>query len=97
LLGCADYIIPRLLRDNGVLVYNARLSYIVDNSIQIKHNSKIEVEIRANMLYCIEKIKYELQKKNIKMNSMEIDALLWNLGKNQKEKGMHHKSLTIFY
>ncbi len=95
LLGCADYGIPRTFRYYGILKYSSELSYLVDNRKLIPHDSEYEVEIRANMLYALEIIKEELNKNNIKTNSVLLDNLIWLTGRNINEN--HHLTETIFY
>ena len=86
LSGCADYGIPRTFRDYGILEYNNILAEKVDNEKEILHDSHMEVEIRANMLYAIELIKEKLQEKGIIINSVELD----------KKTPAHH-TITIYY
>lgn len=42
--GCADYGVPRTLRTYGILEYNEELANLVDNEIEIKQNSEMEIE-----------------------------------------------------
>ena len=98
LSGCADYGIPRTFRDYGILIYSDELKILVDNEKEILHNSEMEVEIRANMLYVLELIKEELKKKNIIINSVDLDNLIWWMGKkNENKKSIVHHTVTIFY
>lgn len=97
LTGCADYGIPRTFRDYGLLVYNKELATIVDNEIELPHDSEMEIEIRGNMLYIIELIKKELKKKNIIVNSVELDNLIWLMGKKIEHKSVAHHTITIYY
>lgn len=97
LSGCADYGIPRTFRDYGILVYNDQLANLVDNEIELEHDSDMEIEIRANMLYVIELIKEKLKEKNIIVNSVELDNLIWWMGKKSKNKGIAHHTVTIYY
>ena len=98
LSGCADYGIPRTFRDYGILNYSKELEEIIDNEKEILHDSEMEIEIRANMLYIIELIKDELSKKNILINSVELDYLIWWMGKKNKDrKSIAHHTITIFY
>lgn len=97
LTGCADYAVPRLLCEYGILVYDKRLLEIIKSNTLIEHNSDIEIEIRANTLYAIELIKEALKQKNIYLNSIEIDSIIWNM----RILGRHlipvHKTITIYY
>ncbi len=98
LTGCADYGIPRTLRDYGILEYAHKLQELIDNEKEILHDSEMEIEIRANMLYVIELIKEGLKKKNIYINSVELDNIIWLMGKkNQDRKSISHHTITIFY
>ena len=96
LSGCADYGIPRTFRDYNILIYNDELSKMVDNEEEILHDSEMEIEIRANMLYVIEIIKEILEQKGIIVNSVELDNLIWWMGKKNKKSNTHH-TVTIFY
>lgn len=98
LSGCADYGIPRTFRDYGILEYSPSLANKVDNEIEISHDSEMEIEIRANMLYVVEKIKEYFNDKSISINSVELDNLIWLLGKNNKDrKSIAHHTVTIYY
>lgn len=98
LSGCADYGIPRTFRDYGILEYSSELADKVDNEIEIMHDSEMEIEIRANMLYVIEVIKEYFNKKGLSINSVELDNLIWLIGKNNKErKSVAHHTITIYY
>ena len=97
LTGCADYAIPRIFRDYYILEYNKELSEMVDNEQEIPHNSEMEIEIRANMLYVIELIKKKLLEQNIVINSVELDNVIWNMGKRIDRKSNSHHTVTIYY
>lgn len=98
LYGCADYKIPLVLRQLGILEYSNELEQIVDNEQELEHDSEMEIEIRAAMIYAIELIKEELQKNKITMSSIDIDNALWLLSKNDDFKSKsHHLSKTIYY
>ena len=94
LSGCADYAIPRILRDYGVLEYDSELTNLIDNEIEINHDSEMEIEIRANMLYVIELIREKL---NNKINSVELDSIVWNMSRNYNRKSVSHHTVTIYY
>jgi hypothetical protein len=98
MLGCADYKIPQVLRHLGILEYNEELAQIVDSKQQLKHDSEMEIEVRANMLYALELIKNKLHQKGIEMNSTQIDNILWLLSKNKEFKAKpYHLTRTIYY
>lgn len=61
----------------------------------IEHNSLMEIEIRANTLYALELIKRELNKRNIKLNTVEMDNIIWKMRKNKKYSIL--AEMLIFY
>ena len=97
LSGCADYGIPRTFRDYGIMIYNEELANMVDNEIEIPHDSEMEIEIRANILYIIEIIKERLNSKGIKVNSVNLDNIIWNMGKKMSNRSNSHHTVTIYY
>lgn len=100
LFGCADYKISQVLRHFGILEYSKELESIIDNEQKLKHDSEMEIEIRACMIYAIELIKEQLNNKDVNMNSIEIDNALWLLSKNKnfkKQAKPHHLTYNVFY
>ena len=97
LSGCADYGIPRTFRDYGLLIYNEELSKKIDNEEEIPHDSDMEIEIRGNMLYIIDVIKERLKEKDVIVNSVELDNLIWWMGKKTEHKSTAHHTVTIYY
>lgn len=91
-LGCADYVIPRGLREFGILEYDNELANLVDNNIEIEMNSEYEVEIRAATLYVIEYVK---NKNDKTISSIMWDCIIW--GYFRGKGGIAHKTDTIFY
>ena len=63
----------------------------------IRHNSQMEIEIRANTLYVLELIKEQLQKRHINVNSVELDNIIWNTRNNKNNKRPYHHTKTIYY
>lgn len=90
LVGCADYKIPQVLRAMGIFVYNEELSNIVDNNVNIKQNSKYEVEIRANMINVICKLGKLL---NDKYSLIQINDYIF-MEKNNKSLALRPYHLT---
>ena len=97
LSGCADYGIPRTFRDYGLLIYNDELAKMVDEEQEIPHDSDMEIEIRGNMLYIIDLIKNKLKEKGTIVNSVELDNLIWWMGKKVEHKSAAHHTVTIYY
>ena len=98
MVACADYKIPQVLRQCGVLEYSSDLANLVDNNQKIEHDSDMEIEIRANMIYAIELIRQRMNEMGIKKNSVQIDNALWLLSKNKEyKKNPYHLTRTIYY
>lgn len=100
MLGCADYKIPQVLRQLGILEYTAELAALVDSEQEIPHDSEMEIEIRANMLYAVELIRDRMQEQGSEMNSVQIDNALWLLSKTPEFKAEakpYHLTRTVYY
>lgn len=97
LSGCADYAVPRLLCEYGILSYNQKLLDIITSNVLIEHNSDMEIEIRANTLYALELIKESLKEKDIYLNSLEIDNIIWNMRTTGEHSYPVHKTITTYY
>lgn len=90
LVGCADYKIPQILRQFGILNYDNNLAKIVDNHSEISINSIYEVEIRANMITVINMINKKL---NYKYCRIDINDFIY-MQKNNKNFKMRPYHLT---
>lgn len=90
LVGCADYKIPQILRQFGILNYDNNLAKIVDNHSEISINSIYEVEIRANMITVINMINKKL---NYKYCRIDINDFIY-MQKNNKNFKMKPYHLT---
>lgn len=96
--ACADYKIPFILREHGILVYGDYLSSLVDNRVTIEKGSIPEVEIRSFAIWAIELIKNEYEKHSIHINSKQINDYLWLQSqiKNKSQKP-YHLTITSYY
>lgn len=96
LVGCADYKIPQSLRGIHILEYAKELANLVDKKIEIKENSIYEVEIRANMMIALKKLKEKLNNNSI--TSIELNDILWSLGQDKtKNFAPYHRTRTMSY
>jgi hypothetical protein len=99
----ADYRVPQILRNMGVLVYNDELKEKIDKKIEINFGSREEIEIRAATIIAVELIQQKMNLILLKMNLktlfvVELDWLLWQLGERKKKIiEPHHRTLTIYY
>lgn len=96
--ACADYKIPYILRESGILEYNEHLSSIVDNRRIIDKGSREEVEIRSYTIWAIELLKNEYGKSSMYLKSKQINDYLWLLSQTKNEKYRpYHLTLTPSY
>lgn len=80
IVGCSDYKIPQGLRALNLVSYNEELANLVDNKIELKQNSEYEVEIRATVIYVINKIKELLDNR---INAIDLNDYIWLMSKNK--------------
>ena len=96
----ADYVLPKALRDMGILKYEKSLAQKVDSQEIIPANSQEELEIRASTIHAsqklIEKINQIRKNPDDKVNALHIDAKLW-LESRKPEGAHHHLTPTIAY
>ncbi|CAL2267520.1 unnamed protein product [Prunus armeniaca] len=93
----ADYIVPAVLRQLGVLKYSATLASTIEANSQIDAGSEEEVELRACSIYAVEKMKELISMKSGKqVLSIELDLWLWSFG-IQCPALQHHRTLSIYY
>ena len=96
----ADYRVPQLLREEGVLVYTEALASQIDEERELQAGGEEESEIRAATIVAVERIKKHINKFLIGMqvSAIEVDWILWQQGENHKDDlPPHHKVLTTFY
>lgn len=98
LTAFADYKVPQVLRQKGVLRYAKALAERVDHRVLLDPGGDEEVEIRANTIQAVELIRQGLRDRGQNLTAPEIDWLLWNLGQEDhfREKP-YHRTITIFY
>ncbi|XP_020083423.1 UPF0553 protein-like isoform X1 [Ananas comosus] len=93
----ADYIVPAVLRQLGILKYSSALSSSIDSNKEIVAGSEEEAELRACSIYAVEKMRELIKRKFGKqVLSIEIDLWLWSCGV-QNASLPHHRTLSIYY
>jgi len=98
LTAFADYKLPQVLRHTGIMEYAKPLAERVDQMSLLEPGSPEEVEIRANTILAVERIREVLRGKDKDFTSPEIDWLLWNLGQEDRfREKPYHRTISIFY
>ncbi len=98
LTAFTDYKLPQVLRHLGILRYARCLAQKVDQKIFLDPGSPEEIEIRANTIWAVEVIRWELDRMGKCLRAFEIDWILWDLGQKPEFKVRpYHRAVTIFY
>ncbi|EPS61718.1 hypothetical protein M569_13076 [Genlisea aurea] len=93
----ADYIIPAVLEQLGVLRYSPFLSNAIASDREVACGSEEEVEIRACSVHAVEEIRDSIRKKSGKQYlSVELDLWLWAYGVKCPSL-QHHRTLSMYY
>jgi len=95
LTALADYIIPNLLREIGVLEYTPRLSKIIDSQEQLPNDGADEIEIRASVVWAVELMRRELLERGVVTNAININNYLWSIGRETTRP--FHRTITSAY
>ena len=91
----ADYVIPTILRENGIFEYSNELIEKIDNKVMLDKGSAEEIELRANTIWVVELMKRELESKGIRVSALNINDYLWTIG--GKAKTSFHRTRTTSY
>lgn len=99
LTASADYKIPQVLRQLGILDYSPNLAKFIDSQRQIPPASREELEIRITTLVACELIREGLQDRLPGITSQTVDRLLWTAGQDKggPERKPYHLTLTTAY
>jgi hypothetical protein len=99
LTASADYKIPQVLRQLGILDYSPVLAKFIDSRRRIPPESREELEIRITTLVACELIREGLQDRFPGITSQTVDRLLWTAGQDKggPERKPYHLTLTTAY
>jgi len=97
----ADYVLPKGLRDLGILCYEDSLAKRVDNQELIYAGSQEELEIRASTIHAADYLTkainlYRDDGEGEAINALHMDAKLWTESRG-KDGTHHHLTETIAY
>lgn len=98
LTAFADYKLPQVLRQLGILHYAPELAAKIDRLEPLPASSPEEVELRANTVWAVELLQEELARLGRSLMAIELDWLLWEMGQREEfNRKPHHRTVTIFY
>jgi hypothetical protein len=98
LTACADYKLPYLLRNEGILVYSNDLSATVDTGIEIPPGHPTEIEIRSATIQSVDLITTKLQEALPNMRAMDVNDYLWIASQDRKpQDNLYHHTRTTAY
>jgi hypothetical protein len=99
LTAFADYKIPQVLREAGILVYSEALAETVDQQTLIPPGDGREQEIRAATIWGCELLRQSLerQRPGPPLRTFEVDWLLWSDAQGRTISRPYHRTRTIYY
>lgn len=99
LTAFADYKLPQVLRELGILRYRKDLEQHIDAGQPLLSGSREEIEIRAMTIIGVEKLKEAFHRRgHTHITSAHVDHWLWWLGQEAVfRRRPYHRCRTIFY
>ena len=100
LTAFADYKVPQVLRDLGILEYGPELAGLVDAREPLQAGSAEEVEIRAATVWACELAARELTRRSRggpAVTAAQVDQRLWIAGQRAGGMKPYHRTRTVFY
>ena len=104
LTAFADYKLPQVLRQFGVLEYHPALAERINKQELLEPGSEEEVELRAATIWACELLRREMADHGHSMTAAAIDQHLWLLGQNAlagtslgSVQQPYHRVRTIYY
>jgi len=95
-----DYMLPRVLRHFGCLVYDPSVASAVDNQQIIAADSPAEHALRWATVYVGARLKAALATHGAEVSAPALDYRLWSeavLGPDAAAFGEHHRTITMAY
>ena len=98
LTAFADYKVPQVLRELGLLVYSDALSATVERRAPIAQGAPQEVEIRSATVWACELLRRALAASGRLLRATEVDWALWLAGQSLPTGARpYHRTYTVFY
>lgn len=95
-----DYMLPRHLRHEGILVYRNELATAVDERRLLEAGSLPEMAIRWATIHAAERLRATLADLGNPVSTPDLDYWLWSeavIGPRAESMGEHHRCLTEAY
>lgn len=98
LTAFADYKVPQILRQFGILRYHPDLTSAVRRYDLIPPGDEREIEIRAATIWAVELLRRALAERSRSLRAFEIDWLLWHASQSLPDDAEpYHRTLTVYY
>ena len=98
LTAFADYKLPQVLRELGIISYQPGLAARVDAMEHLRPGCEEEVEIRAMTVWAVEELRKGFRESGRELTSPMVDNWLWHLGQMDTFRNRpFHRCRTIFY
>ncbi len=97
LTALADYKIPNVLRQLGILEYYPALAKRIGKKEEIVAGSEEEMEIRASMVIAIDLATKQLQMHLPEATAIQLNDIFWHMGRTLQTNSPHHRTKTIWY
>ena len=98
LTAFADYKVPQVLRQFGILRYHPALAERIARRELIPAGSDEEIEIRAATIWSVERLRQALSAAGSSFTASDIDWLLWQAGQDVPPgTEPYHRTVTIYY
>ena len=95
-----DYMLPRVFRHFGIMVYTPELAAAIDERTLIAKESPWELAIRWATVFCGDRLVAALRARGASVSTPALDYALWEsavLGPDADRLGEHHRTLTLAY
>jgi Potential Queuosine, Q, salvage protein family len=93
----ADYKVPQVLHDLGVLAYSPALEAALRARELLPYGDRREVEIRAASVQAVELIVDVLEGRGRHVPAFEVDERLWALGQARPLALPYHRTRSVYY
>lgn len=96
--ACADYKLPQMMRRFGIFEYSSTLEEKISSQEEIPAGTPFEVEIRANTIWAVEKMKRAIKQRFPEVESIEVNDHLWLVSQTKLSTDEpYHRTRTTAY